>query len=250
MGVLKFNGTSDRLKWTTLASALSTVSAGAYTSAYVFKRATVGGDFDALSYLLSGTGNGVAEAGASITTGNRLLNDAGGSEDTNASNPLFNTTNAVYMAVVSKAAGNGAQIYSQFVKSSSTWNHYTSSALGDQTAATMLEIGAWQAANDFFRDWMGIVAYWSGEMTQANKQALATNWKTSDLWNSAHGQPVFLAQLNIAGASVVDLAGNASALTATGTTLDSGETLSAWNFDGTGAGGGGSTPLDLSIPSF
>jgi hypothetical protein len=50
-----------------------------------------------------------------------------------------------------------------------------------------------------------------------------------------------LIEFNVTASSLVDLAGNANSLNFTGTTLDAAETLNSWNFDGTGAGGGGSS---------
>ena len=61
---------------------------------------------------------------------------------------------------------------------------------------------------------------------------------TGDLRN-AHGQPAFLTQLNTL--TPTDLAGNASGIDVdTDLTLDSGETLDSWNFDGTGTAAGAS----------
>jgi hypothetical protein len=97
-----------------------------------------------------------------------------------------------------------------------------------------LNIGSGPLSSEFFDGWVGVVAWWEGAMSQANKEALDNNWRTSDLWNSAHGQPTFLCECNVAGASVTDLAGNASSPSVTGTTLDAAETLDSWNFDGTG----------------
>lgn len=202
---------------------------------WVMKRATVGVAYRAPGYLLSGTGNGVAEAGVSLSTGNRLHPDIGPGEDTAAGNPTFASTADTYVAVISKAAGTVAPIVSRYVKSTVTWTHYTlTTTVADQIATTMIELGAWQNG-DYFDGWIGVAAFWEGAMSQTNKEALVTNWRTSDVWTSAHGQPAFLSELNVAGLSAVDLAGNASSITVTGTSLDAAETLDSWNFDGTGA---------------
>ncbi len=229
-GTLKFNGTSDKLKWTTLQTVLSQVSDGAWTMCVVLKRDTTG-SFRAISYLLSSTGNGVAEAGASFTNTSVTTLDFGSA--VTSTTALTNTTNP-YMLVISKGAGTVTPRIGFKNGSGGAWTHENySGTQANRTAATMLEIGAWEAI-DFYSGWIGVVAFWEGAMSDAQKEALDDNWRTSDLWNSAFGQPKFLVELNVAGSSAVDLAGNASSLTATGTTLDSGETLNSWNFDGTG----------------
>lgn len=234
MGVLKFDGTDDRLKWTTLASALANVSDGAWTVAALLKLEEVE-TINAIAYLLSGSGNGTTEAGLSIThtAGNAGVVDV----DSGAlfSSSLTSTANP-YLLVVSKGSGNVIPRLGWKLGSGGSWTHENGDlGLPNQSAATMLEIGAWQAVTDFWPAWMGLVAFWEGAMSDANKEALDDNWQTSDWWNSAHGQPAFLVELNVAGASVIDLAGNATDFTATGTTLDSGETLNSWNFNGDGA---------------
>lgn len=233
MGALQFNGTSDHVKWTTLAAALQNIPAGAYTLAWLMKRNSTG-TFDALGYLLSSTGNGVAEIGASITSVNELLDDNAAGARTNGSN--FNSTASPYLFVLSKAAGTATARLGWKLGSGGAWTHVDfNNTDGNHTAATMLEMGAWEATGDFLDGWLGVFAAWSGAMSDVNKEALDDNWRTSDLSNSAHGTPVCLIEFNVAGASLVDLIGNATALTATGTTLAAAETLNSWNFDGTGA---------------
>lgn len=232
MGVLRFTSSgSNRVKWTTLAQALKDVGDGAYTGVWVLKRATDDAVFHGLGYLLSGTGNGIVEAGLSLNGSDNLVYDGDGFP---ASNLAITGTTETYMVVVTKAAGLSPLTYSRYVKSTGVWTHHSPGSLADQIDATMLELGAWQNG-DFFNGWIGVNAWYEGAMSQAQKEALVTNWRTSDLWTSAFGQPQFLVELNAAAASLVDLAGNASGVTATGTSLDAAETLAAWNFDGTGA---------------
>lgn len=233
MGVLKFDNTDDRLAWTTLASALANVSDGAWTMAALVRRETIGG-FDAIGYLLSGAGNGVTEAGMSFSSSNFIINDADGASST-TSTALTDTTSP-YMLVLSKTAGNTVARLGRKLGSGGAWTHEnTAPAQPDQSASTMLQIGVWEGVSDPYDGWIGVVAYWEGAMSDGDKEALDDNWQTSDWWNSAHGQPAFLVELNVAAASVVDLAGNASSTSHVGTSLDAGETLDSWNFDGTGA---------------
>ena len=235
MGVLRFDGVNDRLKWTTLATALANVSDGAWTLAVVLKRAATL-SFDGHCYLLSGTDNGTTEAGVSFSNIDLLIADISGVSGCVTVSSFTNTASP-YMFVMSKTAGNVFPRVGWKLGSGGAWTHedFTVGTVPDQIAATMLEIGAWQTG-DPLNAWVGVVAWWEGAMSDANKELLDNNWRTSDLWTSAHGQPLFLAELNVAGASVIDLAGNATVLTATETTLDAGETLDSWNFDGTGVG--------------
>jgi hypothetical protein len=73
-------------------------------------------------------------------------------------------------------------------------------------------------------------------MTNANKDANFTNWRTSDIWNNPHGRPAFLVEFNVPTANLVDLAGNASGMTVIGgaMSVDAAQTLDGWLFDGTG----------------
>jgi len=232
MGVLEFDGVNDSLKWSTLAATLANVGDGPWTLAVLLKRGGTG-IWGGVSYLLSGTGSGTAEAGMSFrgtADPNELTTDVGGGGN---STSAFASTTSPYLFVLSKATGTVAPRLAWKLGSGGAWTHENfDGTLANQIAATMLEIGAWQGG-DFFPGHMGVVTWWEGAMSDANKEALDNNWRTSDLWNSAHGQPAFLTQLNTS--TPTDLAGNASDLAVNGTTLDAGETLDSWNFDGTGA---------------
>lgn len=229
MGCLLFDGVDDKLKWTTLASALANASDGAWTMACLVKRVAMGEH--GIAYLESGGGT-AAEAGLTFAgADNKAYIDIDGGE---IFPTAFTSTANPYLLVVSKGAGSATPRLAWKLGSGGAWTHENAdAALADQITSNALEIGAW-TGNDPISAWVGVVAFWEGAMSDANKEALDNNWRTSDLWTSAHGTPVFLAELNVAGASVVDLAGNATTLAATGTTLDAGETLNSWNFDGTG----------------
>ena len=232
MGSLQFDGVDDRLEWTTLAAALANVSDGAWTMAALVKRSALlpGPAFGAVGYLT--TDPNPSRAGFSFSFAEIGVVDVGvGSTFTS----VLDSLTSPYLVVVSKAAGAVAPRLGWKLGSGGAWTHENGdTALADALAANSVEIGSWQG-QDFLPGWVGVVAFWEGAMSDANKEALDDNWRTSDWWNSAHGTPAFLAELNVAGSSVVDLAENASSLTATGTTLDSGETLNDWNFNGKGA---------------
>lgn len=231
MGVLKFDGTDDRLRWTTLAAALGNTSDGAFTMAVLCKRNAATG-WGGLSYLES-AGGSTAQQGLSFNgTTDDMTIDTG--------SPIqfagtFTSTASPYLFVVSKVAGSATPRLGWKLGSGGAWAHVAGDfATGDAIASNTLDIGVLTGTVDPFNGWVGVVAWWEGAMSDANKELLDDNWRTSDLWSSAHGQPTFLAELNVAAASVVDLAGNASVSSHVGTTLDAAETLNSWSFDGTG----------------
>lgn len=240
MGVLQFTSAStSSLKWTTLATVLANVSDGAWTAAWLIKRNMNPANFDALGYLLSGSGAGVVQAGCSIETTDGMVTDISSQPNSNTGATAWTFTESTAVILVgAKAATTVRPTYSKYVKATTTWTHDTPSggtALADGIAATMLELGAWEGGDLLDDCHMGVAAFWEGSMTNTQKQELATNWQTSDWWGNSMGAPKFLVELNVAGASVVDLAGNASSLAVSGTSLDAAETLSSWNFNGTGA---------------
>ena len=243
MGVLLFDGVDDKLKWTTLASALSNVTVGTATAAFLIKPVglNTGSTFDAFGYLLSGTGAGTAQFGLSASNGDNPVGDYGAPTSTTV--PVVD--GETYILVIRKPTAADLDVnYSRYTRSTDTWAHQALTGIGKaEVAATMLELCAWQG-DDPYDGYMGVAAFWEGSMSQAQVEELSVNWATSDWWNNSLGNPAFLVELNVAAASVTDLAGNASSLTATGTTLDAGETLDTWNFDGTGSGGPQTIPLN------
>jgi hypothetical protein len=238
MGVLRFDGVDDRLEWTSLASALANASDGAWTVAVLVKRASTAA-YHALSYLSTNSGNnreaGAGFVGVSPDPLDSISLEIDG-ETTRYTTSTFTSTASPYLIVISKGSGTVTPRIGWKLGSAGSWTHENfSGTLANQIAATRLGIGIGGAGSDFLNGWVGIVAWWEGAMSDANKEALDNNWRTSDSYNSVHGIPVFLAELNVAGTSVVDLIGNATSLSATGTSLDSGETLDSWNFDGIGS---------------
>lgn len=234
MAVLQFDGSTDQLKWTTLATALANVSDDGWSCAVLSKQDILTG-FRGQTYLCSGSGAGTATAGLGYSPSvSRPVTDVGSGIQYDY---VWDTLQSVpHFMCASRPSGAGSVQCRLSVKvgSSGSITHHTSGTLANQAAAAQLQIGTWQDS-DFFSGHIGVVAFWVGQMSDANKEALTANWRTSDLWNSAHGQPAFLAELNVAAASVVDLASNASDLAVAGSpNLDSGETMDNWVFDGIG----------------
>ena len=232
MGTLQFDGVDDTLQWDTLASALQNVPTSANTIGVLLKRSNINSpvfqppcDLEAGGFArrLYVEFNGNA---------NQYITNTGGC----FMGFSFTSTADPYMIIASKASGTSTPRVGWKLGSGGSWTHEDGdNTVGDASAAaTKLLIGTRENLSGIYIGWIGVVAFWAGAMSDANKEVLDDNWSTSDWWNSAHGQPLFLVELNVAGTSVVDLAGNASALTVTGTTLDATETLNNWNFNGIG----------------
>ena len=232
MGVLRFDG-ADWVRFSTLASALNQTSNGAYTAAVLLKQAADSG-LQAYTYLCSA--GSITEAGIGRGSTGLLISDISGIGTSTSVLDVAGTTETRIVAMT-KEAGSAAPTYYMYTRGTTTWSTPDAGdlSLSEQSAATILEIGTWEGGGDLANAWIGLVAWWEGAMSQANIETLDDNWRTSDWWNNAHGNPTCLIEGNVAAASLVDIAGNATGLSVTGTpTLDSGETLSSFNFDGTG----------------
>jgi hypothetical protein len=235
MGVIKTASVSSgNLKWTTLAAPLAALGGAAFTCVVLVKRnATAvadGAAFDGQSYLLSGSGAGTVQQGFSFNGSDKVQYDIGAGSS--APTVTYSSKTAPYMIALSKAAGAVACRVGTKLGVAGSWSHENLSSAGQAgSTATMLQIASWQDS-DFGDSWFGVVAWYAGAMSDVDKAALDDNWRTSDLWNSAHGQPLFLSEFNTL--TPTDVAGNATGLTVTNCTLDGAETLDGWNFDGTG----------------
>jgi hypothetical protein len=232
MGVLLFDGVNDTIKSTSLGSGLSNLSAGnAATLLWLIKAPAGDADSDGLAYLLSGAGAGTAQFGASIDNTEDIFMDL-----SSARTVLGTFQTNVYMLLISKPAGSPATCRLHWKQGAAgAWTHTNfSGTQAFTTAASMLEIGAWQGADIYGSGHQGLFAAWAANFSDANAEACDDNWRTSDLYNHAAGTPVSLIQLNTTTPTDIGSSG-ASSLTVNGTTLDAAETLDSWNFDGTGA---------------
>jgi len=231
MGVLRYAGT-DWCRFQTLATPLANTSDGVHTCAVLFKRASLGsGSFDAMTYLLSA---GVTtQAGVSTNNNDLAVADYGSQSLTTLS---CGSTSELYILIEGKSDGPVVPRLSRYEQSTDTWTHENgATALGNGAVTTMMEIATWQGGSDRMDGWIGLVGWWEGNMSDVNRELLSTNWRCSDWYNNPHGTPTALIPGNVAAASMTDIIGNATNLAITGTpTLDSGETLAAFNFDGTG----------------
>lgn len=234
MGVLKFvQGTpTQRLRFDTLTTALQNLQVGAWTVAVLFKRLGTA-DTDPLVYTID-TLSSAPYLGISVDSNDHPNVDVGTGSHALASN--ITSTASPYLFVVSKAAGSAVPAISWKLGSGGAWtDDVGDAAVGDVVNAEQLEIGAWMGEADGMNGWIGVIGMWSGAMSTTNKKALDDNWRTSDWWRSEHGRPVFLMEMNVAVASLVDLADNASNQSSTTVpTLDASETLNGWSFDGRG----------------
>jgi hypothetical protein len=239
MGALLFDETNDNVKSTSLSAALSNLTdGGALTMLWVTKLGAGDNTFEALGYLLSGTGSGTVQFGLSVNNTEDWLIDVGASQTV-----VGTFENAIYMvAITSTGSGNTPRVHYK-VGSAGAWTHANfGGTVTHATVATMLEIGMWQGS-DPFGGHIGIFSAWEGAMSDTEIEACDNNWRTSDLYNHAFGTPKSLIELNTT--TPTDLAGGASSLTVSGATV-SAETLDSWNFNGTG---GGAHTLSLGIVS-
>lgn len=243
MAATLLDGVDDRWVWGTLTATLQGASSTAWTRLILCKRAATSiadAAFDAQGYLQSGA---TIRAGFSFDATDHVFMDYGSNRATTAT---FTSSTDVLLLVLSKAAGTVTPRIGVQVGSGGTMTHANLSGTQANTgSSTQLITGSWKGTADYFDGWIGLEAWWASALSDSDKAACGTNWRTSDVWNNAAGTPLFLCEHNVASGSWVDLASNASGLTVTGTTLDTGETLNSWNFDGTGAGGGGPTVKSL-----
>jgi hypothetical protein len=233
MSLIKFNGTSEYLKWATLATAIQNTPLAAWTMLHGVRHNVLTG-FQAYGYLLSGTGAGVVQIGDSKNSSNVLELDYGTTTRTfTGLNPAA-SQDSLY--VVAKATGTIAPNASKKVGAAGTWAHAAASGTqANRSAAAQLQLGVWQLG-DFFNGWHSVFALWNVELTQAQRIACGANWRTSDIWNAHPTKPLILMELNVPAASIVNLGSAAISGSAhVGTTLDAAETFGGWTFDGTGA---------------
>lgn len=231
-GVLSFDGVNDNVKSTSLAAALAALSnANAATILFLVKAPAAGAAFHALGYLLSGSGAGTVQFGASIDANEDILMDL------SSSRTVAGTfADSVYMFVITKPAGSPVTCRLHWkIDAAGAWTHVNfSGTQAFATTATMLELAAWQGG-DFWATHQGIFAGWGVNMNDTQVEECDNSWQTSTLYNHSAGTPVSLIELNTT--TPVDIgSGGASSLTVTGATVDAGQTLDGWNFNGTGGG--------------
>lgn len=253
MSALLFDGTNDRVKWLSPSAGLASVPTGAYTILWLAKRGGTG-TFDALGYLLSGSGDGTVEVGASLdsTFSNLLIDNGSGAK----ANTFFTNTSTPYLFVLSKASGVSLPRLGWKLGSAGAWNHEDlTNTDGNNDTANALELGAWQNG-DFFTGFLGVFAAWTGAMTDPQKETLGTNWRTSDSYTFSGAGITLrsLIELNQVPASLQDLA---SGVLQSGLVAESGsnypalaaETMDSWLFDGTGTGGAPTTAQTMAAVS-
>lgn len=235
MGVLQWNGTDNYLEIPTLATALANVADGAWTAVAVCKRASATANYDAIGYMV--TSGNVTQLGMTINNFDNFSCDVSPNFPGGSTGVFPANGTSTYALCAGKGAGAVIPSHRYKIGVGGTMTSDTmAGTLADQAAAAKIQIGTWQGGGDIFNGWIGVYALFEGDMTQANKDANFTNWRTSDIWNNPHGQPKFCMQFNVATGSLVDLAGNGTGLTVVGAAMsvDAAQTLDGWLFDGTG----------------
>lgn len=231
MGVLRFDG-ADWLRFTSLATPLALTSDGAWTSAVLLKQAVDSG-IQAYSYLCDATPTAVAGVGR--TAAGLIYTDVAGSGQ--VGQDIVGTSDT-FIVVASKSSGTTQLAFNLYSRSTGTWaTPDTQGAHANQAAATMWEIATWQGGGDLANAWLGLAAFWEGQMSQTNVEHLDDNWRTSDWFQNPHGNPTGLVEMNAEAINLSDLMGNATDIAVTGSpSLDPSETLDGFLFNGDGAG--------------
>ena len=237
MGLIKFNGSTDYLKWASLAAALQNVSSGAMTFLAGVKHNSLTNEQGYVN-LLSSTGAGIAKAGLSkAPTTDHVYSNAGGGIQDFTTLSMANAQDT--LVVMSKATGNVVANASKKVGPGGSWEHGPSDIpRGNQSSSVQLQIGTWRLDPlAMLNGWLAVVAIWGVALTEAQREACGLNWKTSDIL-TAHPtvKPVFLMEFNVPKEAVTNLGtATVGTFTSVGTTFDTAETFSDWNFDGYGA---------------
>lgn len=241
MGVLQFNGSSNYLKWASLATALRTVPAGAWTFlAGVRHNSLVSPSWQGYEFLLSGTGNGTTQAGIGKSDLNHLHSDVGSPSTDRFWPGLDPAIDEDTLFVASKPTGTAYANASKKVGASGAWSHAASNVqMGNKSNAVQLQLGTWQLSTvDALNGWMALVAIWNVELSEAQREACGANWRTSDIYNAHPTPPLVLLEMNVVKTSLVNL-GTASLATFTsnGTSVDATKTFDGWDFNGISAPG-------------
>jgi hypothetical protein len=245
-----FNGTTDVIKCSLGAAG---VGAGPVTYAAVWKIGAVDSSWRG---IMSVNQSGGTEAlGMERSNGNFLAMTVTQSAQAASSNSIIGTTGWV-LTTVTKATGTVAPHVCTYGFTGATWtNQSAGSTLADGPSVSGGNLtfgGVGNAPADFFSGKLAVAGIWNIDMYAAAGSAytyinaLTTNLKTSDWWNSAAGRPVGLWEFNQAstGTSVPDLTGggaNQSAIS--GTTVSTGDDPPGWTFDGTGGAASGNPQL-------
>jgi hypothetical protein len=104
--------------------------------------------------------------------------------------------------VVPRPSGTGQTVrfHIATLTTAGAFNHAngtgTSHNQADPDAAGTLEIGRIDGGGFWWSGRLALAACWIVELTDTQIDAFVTNKRTSDLWNSAAGRPVFLTELN------------------------------------------------------
>lgn len=235
MGVLDFDGTDDGISFLSIDTSVADIPGDGWTFAALIKRDSLSGLFMPVLTLddLSNIYTSIA-----FNTSNVIYSDNHGATSAATSHGAVTDTTNPLLIVMTKNSGTALPRLGFQAGSGGTmvFSNYDTTISND-SADSFIEIGHSPIWGEYFNGHIGLVAIWANIMSDANMTALGDNWRTSDWYNSAHGTPVFLSELNVAAGSVVDLTGLSGGLSVAGSpTLDSGETLGSWNFDGIGSG--------------
>lgn len=242
MATLTFNGTSNFVEFSTLATALQNLPTGSHTLVWLVRRTVTGAVFDD-PFAISNNARTQTEAALKFTRSgaNDVLNydtTRGAGDD-----GVAHTSTTIWlMAAVTCVGADTPDLTFHYRDhtANAAWTHVpaaggvTSPGLGVSPGATgFYQHGRWQTS-DFFQGQIGVCAAWAGKLSNAQLDELIVNDRTTDWWNCSFGRPVHLVEFNAAATSLVDLTGNSTLVTPTSAPALTGPDPDRWTFDGTG----------------
>lgn len=232
MGILQWDGNDDQLEWT-IDAAIGAIPTGAQSVAFGVRCSSIDA-WRAMPYLRTASGD-VAKCGLSWTnTLSQIIHDYATNPGYGDAADLVANTDLLY--VMSKATGTTTPTLSKQQKGGAMSHTASGSTLANQTAADRMLFGRWPGGTDYYVGHAAFLAWWDVELSQSQREACGTSWKTSDVYNAVAGTPpLALVEFNVAAANLVNIgSASISSPNHTGTSLDSGQTFSDWNFDGKG----------------
>lgn len=244
MGVLRLNNgaTNQDLRATALASVLQNLHYGAHIVGGLIKLSVDNSNWHAVAVLEDAVTAGQANIAIERDNSKKLVYSTE-AQNSQSTTTVTGTTDTWFYCC-RKPDGNAAGTISLAnLTTAAAMTHETGSVVNEPAAgrtSDRLVIGHYDNTSDAFVGWQGLFFafdFGAGGSLPNDTQiaSLITNKRTSDIYNLGLGTLVCLVEFTTL--TPTDLAGNATSWSASGSpTIDSGETLAGWNFNGTGGG--------------
>lgn len=248
MPALSFDGVDDIARFDSLATALANTSGAAHTLFIVARPHTAASaaSYDGLLSLGDATTGIKSALERASNTGVIYWDSSQSTPDVTSSHTITTNVSDYWILVVARISDTAATTSTRFhwrnLSQLGNWTHSdatSSVAAAFSSSATALRIACYSNAADL-SPWVyaacGAFNYaLSDAQVEAAFGANGAALATSDIWTASGGAPVALIECNVAAASLVDLAGNATSIAVGGApTLNTGEAPANYTFDGTG----------------